>query len=121
MTENALGELEHSVDSYERYLTEWGTPAGQFEKFGEFIPFTTPDGFENPVFVPRVVKEKELFKPLIRDAELLRIKAADGKPERLQLKLSGDNLLYPAIKECQFNLGFPFAKDETKYQVRFWR
>jgi len=99
-------------------LKEWGTPAGKFEKAGSFVYLTGQDGFDVPVFVPRTVQEKELFKPKITDAELLRIKAADGKPDRLQLKLTGHNLLYPALHKCEFNLGFPFAKDDKRYQVR---
>jgi hypothetical protein len=96
-------------------LIEWGSPAGKFPK-GEYKTIADPQGFEVTFFISREVKEKEKYIPQIRHAEIIKIERED-KPDRLQLKLTGRNILNPVIKKCEFNFGFPFCRDEEKYQV----
>jgi hypothetical protein len=114
-TEDIPGVVEHSIDNYQEFLIQWGCPAGKFPK-DEYITSFSPDGFDMTFINSREVKEKEKYIPQIRNAEIIKIERED-KPDCLQLKLTGCNILNPVIKKCKLNFGFPFCRDEEKYQV----
>jgi hypothetical protein len=114
--QHLIEATHHGVDSYESCLADW-TRLPKFESCKCVYP-PSLDGFEQPIFIARVVKEEKRFQPLIQDAELIRVTSEDGKPDRLRLQLTGQNLLQIVLEKSNFNLGFPFPKSQDKCQVK---
>ena len=108
--------FHHGVDHYKQCLAEWSGLA-KFET-GEFHCSPGMDGFDNLIFIPRVVQEHRRFQPLIQDAEVIRVMSEDGKPDRLRLQLTGQNLLHIVLEQSNFNFGFPFPRNQDKCQVQ---
>ena len=109
--------FHHRVDHYKQCLAEWSGIA-KFE-IGEFYYPPNNDGYDVPTFIPRVVKEHRRFQPLIQDAEVIRVMSEDGKPDRLRLQLTGQNLLQIVLEQSNFNFGFPFPRNHDKCQVQY--
>jgi hypothetical protein len=78
-----------------------------------------PNHFWNPETSERIVALKDFYSPRITDAELYRGKPEDGgSKEKLQIRLKGSNLSCLVLEKCNFNFGFPFAKNPGNFKVR---
>ena len=61
---------------------------------------------------------RQLFKPQIHKAELIKVTPPDNKNQILRLTLTGRYLFDVVLAQCQFQIGFPFGTKEDNVTIK---
>ena len=61
---------------------------------------------------------RQFFDPQIHKAELIKITTPSTSNPILRLTLTGRYLFDVVLHKCDFQIGFPFCKDDEKVRIK---